>query len=684
MRQPAELVNPYIGSISYMLKSTVPEVMLPYGMARSTPLVDECGDYFCNDHIRGYSLGDASVMPGLDGRFENTLDHSREDFRCYCLWMELEEDGLVAESTVTQHVYLHRFTGANTLRLSFPCGSAELKDGLIRLQLTLTRQEKQIQQYVLVRLDCPVSLRSQGESEWILEVPDTVTCAGAVSYISFDQAEKSLRLETDGRDFDALAEEAKTIWNRQLGKVQIQGNSEERQIVFYTALYRAFQRMTDYTEHGRYFSAYDGQVHDGSFYTGDGLWDTFRCMHPLQLLLDPARHKEILESYNLMYRQSGLMPSFPGFGGDLPVMIGFHAASLFADALAKGAEADYATAYEGIRKNATEQTMFPWQCGTEAQEPDRCYYEKGFFPALQKGEEETCPAAHPFERRQSIAVTLEHAYDDWCAAQLARSLGKEEDAALFEQRGQNYKTLYHPELGFMAPRSADGSWVEEFNPKWSGGMGGREYATENNTWTYTWSVFHDPEGLAELMGGPEAAVERLDQLFREGFRWPESKYVYLGQFPDATGLMGQFAMGNEPSFHIPYLYDYFGAPWKAQKKLRDLMDIWFTNSPTGICGDEDGGAMSSWLVFSALGFYPVCPGKPEYAIGTPLFDRASLQLDNGKVFTVISAGAGKGLRYIQSAVLNGKKLERPFLTHQQILEGGELCLTMDSRPSREW
>ena len=148
--------------------------------------------------------------------------------------------------------------------------------------------------------------------------------------------------------------------------------------------------------------------------------------------------------------------------------------------------------------------------------------------------------------------------------------------------------------------------------------------------------------------------------------------------------MGQFAMGNEPSFHIPYLYDYFGAPWKAQKKLRDLMDIWFTNSPTGICGDEDGGAMSSWLVFSALGFYPVCPGKPEYAIGTPLFDRASLQLDNGKVFTVTSAGAGKGLRYIQSAVLNGKKLERPFLTHRQILEGGELCLTMDSRPSREW
>ena len=193
-------------------------------------------------------------------------------------------------------------------------------------------------------------------------------------------------------------------------------------------------------------------------------------------------------------------------------------------------------------------------------------------------------------------------------------------------------------------------------------------------------MFHDVDGLAELMGGREAALERLDQLFREGFHWPESKYVYLGQFPDSTGLMGQFAMGNEPSFHIPYLYDYLGAPWKAQKKLRDLMDIWFTNSPTGICGDEDGGAMSSWLVFSALGFYPVCPGKAEYALGTPLFDRAEIQVGEGRAFTVSSKGAGDGKRYIRAAYLNGKPLERPFLTHEEIVSGGELVLEMDSRP----
>ena len=258
--------------------------------------------------------------------------------------------------------------------------------------------------------------------------------------------------------------------------------------------------------------------------------------------------------------------------------------------------------------------------------------------------------------------------------------GKAGDAALFAQRAQGYKSLYNPELGWMAPKSIDGQWVEDFNPKFAGGMGGRDYTTENNTWTYTWSVLHDPEGLAELMGGKEQAGERLDQLFREGFHNEPSKFIYLGQFPDSTGLMGQFAMGNEPSFHIPYLYDYFGQPWKAQKKLRDLMDVWFTNSPTGICGDEDGGAMSSWLVFSAMGFYPVCPGKAEYALGTPLFDSMEMKMEHGAAFKVTAKGAGEGLRYIQSATLNGQKLDRPFLTHEQITAGGELKLEMGSKP----
>ncbi len=621
-------------------------------------------------------------MPGKDGDFANTFDHSREESHCYYLRMELDEHDLVAETTVTQHVYLHRFSGQDSLKLFFPAGEATVDGDVICVKLPLNSRQKKITQYVYIKTEGAKVLSQEAEA-MVLSVSDKTVVAGAVSLISFESAKASYALEAEGKSFDALKELAQQVWDEQLSKIRVSGNTEETKGTFYTAMYRAFQRMTDYTEYGKYYSGFDGKVHEGTFYTNDGLWDTFRCMHPLQLLVDTKRHQDILESYNQMYRQSGLMPCFPGVDGDLPVMIGFHAASLFADAKAKGIEADYETAYEGIRKNAMEQSMMPWCCDAPAGKEEQCYVEQGFFPALKPGEKEDCPYAHPFERRQSIAVTLEHCYDDWCAGQLAESLGKSEDAALFAKRAQGYRSLYKEDIGLMAPKSIDGQWIEDFDPKFAGGMGGRDYSTENNTWTYTWSVFHDPEGLAELMGGKKKAGEQLDQLFREGFQKSgKSKFLYLGQFPDSTGLMGQFAMGNEPSFHIPYLYDYFGQPWKAQKKLRELMDIWFTNSPTGICGDEDGGAMSSWYVFSAMGFYPVCPGKPEYAMGTPLFDTMEMRMENGKVFRIVSKGAGDGLRYVKSATLNGKKLDRPFLTHEQIVSGGELVLEMDRVPNK--
>ncbi len=684
MKHLSDYVNPYIGTISHMLTSTNPEVMLPYGMARSTPVSHDNGDSYCCDQVLGFPLGAAYVMPGKGGDFHNILDHSRETARCYYKRLELEEHDITAETTVTQHVYLYRFSGQDCLRLSFPGGEAKAEGNTVEITLSWPNRGRRtpLRQYAYIQLGQGVELTGQEEDALIFRAPELTEVRGAVSMISLESAKKSLELEAGSQSFDEVKARAQEIWDAQLGKFIVEGNTEDRKTVFYTALYRAFQRMTDVTEHGQYFSGFDGKVHEGTFYNNDGLWDTFRCMHPLQLLVDERRHKDILQSYVEMYKQSGLMPCFPGFEGDLPVMIGFHAASLFADAMAKGIEADYETAYEGIRKNATEQSMMPWACNAPAGAEEECYWEKGFFPALKKGEAETCPAAHEFERRQSVAVTLEHCYDDWCAAEIAERLGKPEDAEMFRKRAQGYKSLYNPELGWMAPKSIDGQWVEDFNPKFAGGMGGRDYTTENNTWTYTWSVMHDPEGLAELMGGKEKAGERLDQVFREGFHNEPSKFIYLGQFPDSTGLMGQFAMGNEPSFHIPYLYDYFGQPWKAQKKLRDLMDIWFPNSPTGICGDEDGGAMSSWLVFSAMGFYPVCPGKAEYALGTPLFDSMEMKMESGASFKVTAKGAGDGLRYIQKAELNGKPLDRPFLTHQEIVSGGELVLEMGARPAK--
>ena len=687
---PADLVNPYIGTISHLLKATVPEVMLPYSYVRSYPAPATCDDYYCNDRTLGFPAGSALFLPGdQNGIYYDSFDHVREKVRCYQSKIYLDDSDIRIKSTVTRHCYCYEVKNASCIKITLPQGSEiHTEDGLLKLLVKASALGKFADEYVIFYSNQDYGISTLDQTTVRLSFAGRVEFYCPVSFISFAKAEESYRREVGkgGKTVSILAQEAKEVWNQLLRKIRVSGNSKDKRAAFYTALYRAFQRMTNYGEYGQYYSGYDRQVHDGDyFYTNDGLWDTFRCMHPLQLLLDPDHQKDIVDSYNLMYRQSGLMPSFPQPKGDAPVMLGFHAAALFADSAVKGLEADYRTAYEGIYKNATQQSMLPWVCDQEAGELDQCYYEKGFFPALQKGERESAPGVHPYERRQSISVTLEHAYDDWCAAQLAKHLGKEEDYQYLMGRSQNYKNLYRKEIGMMAPKDIHGNWVEDFNPKWGGGQGGRDFCAENNTYVYTWSVFHDPEGLAELMGGKEAAVQNLDRLFTEGFSKKEdSKFVFLGQFPDATGLMGQFPMGNEPAFHIPYLYDYYGAPWKAQKRLRSLMDIWFTNTPTGICGDEDGGAMSSWFVFSAMGFYPVCPGSGEYALGTPLFDSVSIQLDNGNIFTVKSKGAREGKPYIQSAYLNGKALERPFLTHEELLRGGELVLTMSKKPHKCW
>ena len=251
------------------------------------------------------------------------------------------------------------------------------------------------------------------------------------------------------------------------------------------------------------------------------------------------------------------------------------------------------------------------------------------------------------ERRQAVSVTLENSYDDWCVAQLAKALGKQADAAYFTKLAHNYKNVFNPQIGFMAPRSADGQWVANFDPKLGGGQGGRDYFTEVDSWLYTFSVQHDLAGLIQLMGGRDAFNAKLDRLFVE--QYGTSKYHFLDQFPDATGLVGLYAQGNEPSFHIPYLYDFSGQPWKTQQRVRQLMDIWYGDGPLGIPGDDDGGETSSWYVLSAMGFYPVCPGSPVYEIGSPIFAKAIIRMGNGKDFAIIANHVSAQNKYIQSA-----------------------------------
>jgi len=332
-----------------------------------------------------------------------------------------------------------------------------------------------------------------------------------------------------------------------------------------------------------------------------------------------------------------------------------------------------------------ESTLIPWRRGP-ATALDRNYFEKGFFPALAPGQKETVAEVDSFERRQSVAVTLDAAYDDWCLAQLAMELGKRDDYEYFMKRARNYENVFDARTGFMAPKTADGKWIEPFDPKWGGGQGGRDYFAEMNSWIYTWHVQHDMAGLIRLMGGREKAAAKLDQLYREqysGFQ-EGAKFVFLRYFPDQTGLIGQYAHGNQPSFHIPYLYNYTGEPWKTQRKVREILKVWYGAHPLGYAGDEDDGELSSWYVLSAMGFFPVCPGRPVYDIGSPLFEEAKLHLAGGKVFAITARKVSAVNKYIQSATLNGKPLDKPWFEHKDLAGGGALVFEMGPRPNVAW
>jgi predicted alpha-1,2-mannosidase len=271
---------------------------------------------------------------------------------------------------------------------------------------------------------------------------------------------------------------------------------------------------------------------------------------------------------------------------------------------------------------------------------------------------------------------------NWAVAEFAKALGKQEDTHYFSKLAHNYENVFNPAIGFMAPKSADGRWVQNFDPKLGGGQGGRDYTTEVDSWLYTFSVQHDVAGLIRLLGGRDAFNQKLDRLFVE--QYGTSKFSFLGQFPDATGLVGLYAQGNEPSFHIPYLYDFSGQPWKTQRRVRQMMDVWYGDGPLGIPGDDDGGATSSWYVLSAIGFYPVCPGSPVYEIGSPIFGKITIRLGDGKEFTVIANHVSARNKYIQSALLNGKPLNKPWFRHADIVDGGSLTLEMTDQPNVQW
>lgn len=706
VQEPVDYVDPYIGSIGHLLTSTTPFVQLPHGMAQAWPVVPPgTTDRYLADKLHGIRFAFATLTAtasadksGTDASGNaSSYDHDMETATPYWYSVLLEDENVLAEVTVARRSAVFRFgypACANArILLRLPSGAdiRELGEG----RLAVHTSERGVP--LFMQLQCGKPWRSierwdgADDSGCVIVFGETegesVEIAAGLSYVSAESAERNLMLDQDGVDFEGVKLAGRTIWNEALGRIAVAGGSEEQKAAFYTALYRSLLPMINITEgDGRHFSGFDDRTHehDGcDHYTMDNLWDSYRCLHPLQLLLEPSLQADMIASYLRMYEESGWLPQFPDVAGDRPYMTGNHAAAFFADTYAKGVRGfDLAKAYEAVRRNALEATMLPWTYNGPLTELDRAHRELGYMPALGRGERENVPEVHGFERRQAVSVTLEHAYDDWCAALLAEALGREEEARVFLARADNYRNLYDERIGFMAPRTANGEWVENFDPTRDGGQGGRDYFAECNSWVYTFHVQHDIEGLIELMGGRDRLEAKLDELFTASCGG--SKYEFLAQFPDSTGLMGQYCQGNEPAFHIPYLYNRAGAPWKTQRKIREIMKLWFTATPFGICGDEDAGAMSSWYVFSAMGFYPVCPGKPVYDIGSPLFEETRIRLENGNEFVIRALDVSDRNKYIQSAQLNGAPLPGPTLTHEAIVAGGELVLRMGPRPNKEW
>ena len=512
----------------------------------------------------------------------------------------------------------------------------------------------------------------------------TVLIKYAVSYISYEQARKNLDKELSKGSFNDLISKGKEKWDTVINQIEVEGGTVAQKRSFYTALYRTYERMVDINEEGKYYSAYDGQIHESNrpFYVDNWVWDSFRAHHPLRTILAPETENEMLNSFVLMYEQSGWMPTFPELIGDTKRMNSYHSSALFIDGYRKGLrDYDIEKAYEGIKKNLTEATFIPWRGGEPKQAIDDFYHENGYFPALRPGQEETELMVDSFEKRQSVAVTLGMSYDAWTMAELAKELGKQEDHKKFSKVAKNYENLWHSENRLFMPKDDKGEWIE-INPKADGGPGYREFYDENNGWTYAWDVQHDVEGLKTLLGGKKAAEQRLDQLFREPLGMKKKNFYVDGA--NSTGMIGQFSMGNEPSFHIPYLYNYFGAPWKTQKRTRFLLDVWFKDNIFGIPGDEDGGGMSAFVVFTSMGLYPMTPGLPFYDITSPVFEKTTINLQNGKKFTVVAEGASKTKKYIQKAFINGKEISSPFITHKQIMDGGTLELILDELPNKAW
>ncbi|MFZ4262470.1 GH92 family glycosyl hydrolase [Sphingobacterium sp. HJSM2_6] len=708
-----DYVNPYMGNISHLLVPTYPTIHLPNSLLRVYP---ERGD-FTSDRIqglplivtshRGSSAFNLSPINDNNKALRPVLQYSydQEQINPYSYSVYLDQDQIAVDFAVSHQsaIYKLHFEGKDNPQLVFNSRRGEMKwsgnaisgsqDIGNRTKVYLYAEFDQKPQEISILKDGNKTAGHEATGNQAAIVlsfnPNSrvLHVRYGISFIDEKQAQANLNREIKHYDLEKVKEQGKAVWNKALGKLKVEGKNENDKNIFYTSLYRTFERPVNISEDGRYFSGFDGKVHDDegtSFFTDDWIWDSYRAHHPLNVLIEPSKEAKILQSFVRMSEQMDQfwLPTFPEINGDSRRMNSNHGVAALLDAYEKGIRNfDYQSAYRAAKGAITEKTLAPWS-GKPAGKMDQFFVDNGYIPALRPGEEETYPEVHSFEKRQPVAVTLGTSYDLWCLAQLAKHLGHQKDYELFIKQSFNYRNLFNEKTKFFHPKDANGQFIEPFDYVFAGGQGARGYYGENNAWIYRWDVQHNIPDLIQLMGGNESFVKNLDDMFVQSLG--KSKFDFYQQLPDHTGNVGQFSMANEPSLHIPYLYNYADAAWMTQKRIKTLIKQWFRNDLMGVPGDEDGGGLSSFVVFSQLGFYPVTPGSPTYSIGSPFFEKASIKLENGKTFTVIAKNTSDINKYIQSAKLNGKPLDQALISHEDLLKGGTLEFIMGDKANKNW
>ena len=716
-----QYVNPLMGTQSTFELSTgntYPAIAVPWGMNFWTPQTGKMGDgwqyTYTATKIRGFKqthqpspwindYGQFSIMPVVgkpefdEDKRASWFSHKGEIAKPHYYKVYLAEHDVVTEMVPTERAAMFRFTfpesdASYVVIDAFNNGSSiQIIPSENKIIGYSTRNSggvpENFKNYFVIVFDKPFTYKSSFTGKELSEgvLSQTADHVGAVigfktakgekvhariasSFISPEQAELNLK-ELGNDNLETLAQKGQQAWNEMLGRIEVEGGSLDQYRMFYSCLYRSLlfpRKFYEIDAAGKvmHYSPTTGEVLPGYYYTDTGVWDTFRCLFPLLNLMYPSVNKEIQEGYLNAYRESGFYPEWasPGHRG---CMVGNNTASVLADAYLKGIRVeDSETLWKGLMAavNGVHPTV-----NSSGREGYNYYNELGYVP-------------YDVKINENAARTLEYAYDDWCLYQLAKELKRpKKEINLFAKRAMNYKNLFDPETKLMRGKNKDGQFMKPFSPlKWGDAF------TEGNSWHYTWSVFHDPQGLIDLMGGKETFVEMLDSVFNVPPVFDDSYYgQVIHEIREMTVMnMGNYAHGNQPIQHMIYLYNYAGQPWKAQYWLRQVMNRMYTPTPDAYCGDEDNGQTSAWYVFTSLGFYPVCPGTNQYILGAPLFKKAKLHFENGNVMEIDAPNNSDENFYLNKYVINGQESTRNYIEYETLLKGGRIECDMTAQPNK--